>query len=320
MIILKCYKSDKCISLYRAYRDRILESFMEKTIDCEDIINCEKCPPPNKDVAINAIIEGRKKYLMRDDMANKIVNLYIEKNNGDIDKAFNDAAFERYEVLEYLYEKGVTKDTIKHSIEWLSVGPRKRSADLVRLLIKYEKEMMTEKANTVVHYACLEGHIEILLEMLRFNKDIDMLRAANECVMGDQMECLGLLTSYGFKIQNNFKELFKTAILFDKENFVLQLLRICNCKLTQDDIISIAENCFYDTLHPLLEKYIEDGGERFKITKDLSDKIMSVCSGIFKIKLFKESGFEIDNYETIINSTPPKDQKTRYIELRGWPK
>lgn len=261
------------------------------------------------------------------DLAKDIAQLYLQKYPNP-NEAFKAAEFERYEVLEELVEAGanvnfdIDAPNKMNMFHWCAVGPRRRNADFVRILIKYGRKDLLSGGQDVLNLACYWGHCDIAWELIRYGAQQkhtwNIEWAANQAIFGRQVHMLHQLLLAGLNLYEQRDKFLETAILADDVKIIDYIVQIVGIEPTVEQVLYVGEHCFVDSFALILDYYLRSQ-KPFPITVEQRTRIAGHCHAKEKIKLLQEHGFTVEGYEEFMAAPAPAETKRRYTVLSSLP-
>jgi hypothetical protein len=267
--------------------------------------------------------------------AEEKANFYIQRNKGNLDLAFKDAEYEEYDVLKILFKRGANINfDVGQNINmlgWAAAGPRKRNSDFIKFLIDHGRTDMKDQIARVLDLAIHWRHMNIVemivtheIENNEFgllDTDVKKQKIMKKCISSGQYKILHQLLLYGFDPHfDNDILLMHSFCSFGGDIKTTNYLITClGFKIEINHVIQSAKQAWYEIFAHIFNIYLDTCGKKYKILKNTSDQILSLTAGINKIELLVNMGFDVEDYDNIIElykqKNLPKDSLTRCIEI-----
>ena len=262
------------------------------------------------------------------DICNLIHSFY---SHMDFDQSLLDAIRNResYEVMNEILKYGVDLQNVYNRFKqniidypegWYHFRPH---PDLITFLIDNNIEICDEiysKISTIINSTCKSDKKAILnaLEYKTLNLQREIRRAlqGGDIIFANKLINCDINLLYDYKIYNDlfygatvpFFDTFlsyKGHFYYDKFITLLFFLKLpVQHKIDPVILIEVGHKRDYCIFYIILNLYLEKGGKRFIINKEISDYILRGISGTIIIEFFHKYGFIVEEYENILNNIP----------------
>jgi hypothetical protein len=250
---------------------------------------------------------------------NKIIENEYNNPNNDIN--FQMAMYnEPYYVLQKIWDKGVSEKCLDSNIHAMY-----RNINVIKLLLNNKPQFIDDNEQFLL---CSQSPqiVELLLQYKRMDIQNELLKA----IRSGNIYLTFVL--YKWIIYNekgdlelNYDEIINASCeSFDDQMFFF-LINFYNIHkyISKHHILLSGYKSDYGRFIITVELYLLNGGEKFKITKKMSDYLLEGIIGVNSIGYLKKAGFEVEDMENILelvaNNKLPEQKIKRTIECYGIP-
>jgi hypothetical protein len=275
----------------------------------------------------------REKYKISKGFRHRKINvlgdkalLYINKF-GSIDKAFFQAKHEDSSTLNQIYREGVDinfdVDTPNklNMFNWSVTAHGVCNPYFLEMMFLYNREDIKVDGQHVFEFSCQYGdtrHIDVFMRRYVEYK-WDIFKGMKAATRGNNFANLHHLNFYYHSSPENIIELWDLAFISQSTKIVTYITIMTDIKVTEEDLMRNIRDSFLDMLVVILNTYLDQGGKRFKITRDIVDYILSRTDDRFyKLEYLKGHGFEVEDLgeiKSMKETDLPKCSAKRYIQL-----
>lgn len=260
----------------------------------------------------------------------------INKNNGDINKAFADARFTDYETLHSIYMQGVdiNFDINERFSIWNNAinAHRQCHPSLVRYLMERgRKDFDDHIVRNFTNWACAYSSIECLEEFFSVItgniSDDDILICLHSLMSTGELINLKYVLMYKIFMESltkNIDKLIDSGIIASYNPYKLYyIMYLSKYTVTKECLLKVIGESFNDTMFAFLTHYLENGGEPFEIDENTIQKLIkSTSDRISKLKMLQSKKFIVNDLELIIeqekNNLLPKPSSSRHCLVRDF--
>jgi len=188
----------------------------------------------------------------------------------------------------------------------------------------FGREDIKTDGQHVFEMCCAFGdtrHIEVFMK--RYHQyQWDIFRGMRYAVLHNNITNLHHLTMYHTPNNDELEILWDLATggFLGGTRVSIYLMHMFEVKIKKEKLSEKIKNYFIDMLEIMLESYLKQGGEPFKITKEMVDEILKGTDDrLYKLDLLHSMGFEVEGLEEIKKIDEkdlPKSSARRYVELR----